>query len=374
MIYRYVHFDPRVHGREDRFRHLREFFQRILAKTAGDVEEALRWLEAIGDRHGWFDDDYSFEDFRRDLLKDGSVAERKDPFGGRPTLRLTSRGERLLREGALERIFESLKAGDGGEHRTVHAGGDGEEVEETRPYSFGDSVDRVAWVPSFRNAIARSAGRGAAGPLGFDLREEDLEIRERERSAGCATVMLLDVSHSMVLYGEDRMFPAREIALALFQLITTRYRKDTLDLVLFGDDAEHVPLHEIPYIQAGPYHTNTKAGLRMAQSILTHRRHVNKQVFMITDGKPSAIWQDGRIYKNPYGLDRMVINRTLDEARACRKAGITVTTFMLASDPVLVEFVEEFSKLNRGRAYYTGTDRLGSTVFVDYIRNRRTRV
>ena len=233
----------------------------------------------------------------------------------------------------------------------------------------------MAWVETFRNALTRTAGdRGPGDPLRISLREEDLEIREREQHTGCATVMMVDVSHSMVLYGEDRMFPAREIALALFQLITTRYRKDTLDLVLFGDDAEHVPLHRIPYIQAGPFHTNTKAGLRMAQSILAHRRHVNKQVFMVTDGKPSAIDRNGQIYKNPYGLDRMIVNRTLDEARACRKAGISVTTFMVARDPALVEFVAEFTRLNRGRAYFTGTDRLGETMFVDYLRNRRTRV
>jgi uncharacterized protein with von Willebrand factor type A (vWA) domain len=369
MYYRYVQFDPSKHGREERFRQLLSFFNRLLVNTAGDVDEALRWMKAIGERHEWFDADYSFEDFRADLIGDGKVEATKAPFEGRATHRLTSRGEAWLREGALERVFESLKAGEGGEHRTLQPGGAGDETEETRAYVYGDPVDQVAWVPTFRNAIAR-----AGGSLDLSLTEADFEIRERETNTGCATVLLIDVSHSMVLYGEDRMFPAREIALALFQLITTRYRKDTLDLVLFGDDAVHVPLHRIPYIQAGPYHTNTKAGLRMAQSILMHRRHVNKQVFMVTDGKPSAIEKDGRIYKNPFGLDRMVVNRTLDEARACRKAGISVTTFMVARDPALVRFVTEFTQLNRGRAYFTGTDRLGETLFVDYIRNRKTRL
>jgi uncharacterized protein with von Willebrand factor type A (vWA) domain len=370
MRFRYVQFDPRRHGREERFRRLMDFFSRLLVNVAGDADEALEWMQSIGERHEWFDAEYSFEDFRKDLLGDGTVERQGKAFDGRPTHRLTSRGEKWLREGALNRVFTSLAPGEDGAHRTEVPGGSGDENEETRPYSWGDPVDRVAWVPTFRNAISRSAADGA--PL--SLREDDLEVRERESNTGCATVLLIDVSHSMVLYGEDRMFPAREIALALFQLITTRYRKDTLDLVLFGDDAVHVPLHEIPYIQAGPFHTNTKAGLRMAQSILSHRRHVNKQIFMITDGKPSAIERDGKIYKNPFGLDRMVVNRTLDEARSLRKAGITVTTFMLARDKALVEFVDEFTRLNRGRAYFTGTDRLGETLFVDYIRNRRTRI
>jgi uncharacterized protein with von Willebrand factor type A (vWA) domain len=268
LRFRYLDFDPRRHGREERFRHLHRIFQLLLLKTAGDADEALEWLKVLGERQGWFDENYSFEDFLADLLEEGTVARSEEP--GRATHTLTSHGERLLREGALERIFQSLSAGGPGDHRTVHPGGAGDETEETRPYSFGDPIDQVAWVPTFRNALLRTAGED--GGLRLSLREEDLEIRERENHTGCATVLLVDVSHSMVLYGEDRMFPAREIALALFQLITTRFKKDTLDLVLFGDDATHVPLHRIPYIQAGPFHTNTKAGLRMAQQILHHTR------------------------------------------------------------------------------------------------------
>lgn len=367
MRFLYRRFDPRRHGREERFRHLRKLFHVLLLETAGDVDSALYWLERIGQRHGWFDDNYTFEDFRKALIEEGTIRSGPKKDGGRGH-RLTSHGEKMLRQGALERIFGSLAAGGSGDHDTRLPGGSGEETGDTRPYLAGDPVDRVAWVPSFRNALLRD------GAGGLTLTEGDLEIREREHHTGCATVLLVDISHSMVLYGEDRMFPAREIALALFELITTRFRKDTLDLVLFGDDAELVPLDRIPYIEAGPYHTNTKAGLRLAQDILNSRRHVNKQVFMVTDGKPSAIRQNGRIYKNPFGLDERIINRTLDEAHACRKAGITVTTFMLARDPVLVDFVDEFTRLNRGRAYFTGTDRLGATLFVDYLRNRKTKI
>lgn len=363
MRFRYLAFDPARHGRRARFRHLESIFNVLLMKTAGDVDEALAYLEMLADRYGWFDENYGIEDFKADLAADGKVAEDAEAPG---SLRLSRRGERVLRREALERVFSSLAAGSAGGHRTVHPGGDGESTEETRPYAFGDALDRIAWTPTLRNALSRD------GSLTF--RESDLEVREMELHTGCATVMLVDVSHSMILYGEDRMMPAREVALGLMELITTRYRKDTLDLVLFGDDAEHVPLHRIPYMQAGPYHTNTKAGLRMAQEILRARKNVNKQVFMITDGKPSCIWRDGRLYKNPFGLDDEVRERTLDEALACRKAGIAVTTFMVAQDPLLVEFIDEFTRLNRGRAYFTGTDDLGAALFVDYIQNRRSRL
>ena len=208
----------------------------------------------------------------------------------------------------------------------------------------------------------------------FQPREEDIEVHDHEQHAGCATVLLIDISHSMILYGEDRMLPAREVSLALLELITSRYKKDTLDCVLFGDAAHHVPLHEIPYIQAGPFHTNTKAGLQMAQQLLARRRHVNKQIFMITDGKPSCIERDGRLYKNPFGLDDEIRNRTLDEALKCRRQDIPVTTFMLARDPILVDFIEEFTEHNRGRAYFTSLEDLGTTLFVDYLANRRRRL
>ncbi|MAG58278.1 MAG: hypothetical protein CMJ83_18480 [Planctomycetes bacterium] len=372
MRWRYVRFDPRRHGREERFKHLRTVFNQLLLETGGDADDAMRWLDRLGERYGWFDGDYSIDDFRADLERSGDVARDPGTGGG---LRLTGRGERGLRREALERIFTGLAAMGAGDHRTHHGGGDGEETDELRAYSFGDPIEQIAWTPTLRNALARSAGEpGRDAPGHWSLREEDFEIRERERSVGCATVLLVDVSHSMILYGEDRMTPAREVALALLELITTRFRKDTLDLVLFGDDAERVELRNIPYIDAGPFHTNTKAGLKLAQEILHSRRNVNKQIFMITDGKPSCIWKQGSLYKNPFGLDDEIRNRTLDEALRCRKAGIAVTTFMVARDPILVDFVDEFTQLCRGKAYFTGTEGLGAALFVDYMRNRQSRI
>jgi uncharacterized protein with von Willebrand factor type A (vWA) domain len=186
---------------------------------------------------------------------------------------------------------------------------------------------------------------------------------------------MVDVSHSMILYGEDRITPAKRVALALCELITTRYPRDSLHVVLFGDTAWEVSWDRLPYIGVGPFHTNTRAGLQLAQEILRRKKQSNRQIFMITDGKPSALTEpDGSIYKNPFGLDRRIVNKTLDEAANCRRLGIPVTTFMLTDDYPLVEFVERFTRANRGRAYYSQPDRLGDFVFVDYIRNRKRRV
>jgi uncharacterized protein with von Willebrand factor type A (vWA) domain len=179
----------------------------------------------------------------------------------------------------------------------------------------------------------------------------------------------------MVLYGEDRITPAKKVALGLTELITTRYPKDDLHVVLFGDTAWEVPLAELPYCGVGPFHTNTRDGLRLARRILRRKRQANRQILMLTDGKPSALTdEDGRIYKNPFGLDERIVNKTLEEAVACRRQGIPITTFMLTEDPTLVEFVERFTALNKGRAYFSRADRLQSFVLVDFMRNRRRRV
>ena len=187
-------------------------------------------------------------------------------------------------------------------------------------------------------------------------------------------MVAIDISHSMILYGEDRITPAKTVALALTELITTRYPKDALSVILFGDRAERVPISELPYIQAGPFHTNTREALEMARGLLARRKHPNKQIFLITDGKPSALTEGGRIYKNPFGLDMKIVNRTLEEADLCRRQRIVVTTFMLATDPSLTDFVEKLTQINRGRAYFASPHDLGEFILADYIRNRRRRV
>jgi uncharacterized protein with von Willebrand factor type A (vWA) domain len=176
----------------------------------------------------------------------------------------------------------------------------------------------------------------------------------------------------MILYGEDRITPAKQVALAFTELITTQYPKDSLNIVLFGNDAREIKIKDLPYIGVGPYLTNTKAGLQMARQILLRKKNPNKQIFMITDGKPSLIRKnDGREYRNPVGLDPVIVNRTLDEAVVCRKKSITITTFMITDDPYLQEFVRKLTELNRGRAYFSKADNLGDFVFYDFFKNRK---
>ncbi len=360
MHFRYSEFDPELARQALTQRGLVDLFNQLLLRTSGDVEEALRWMEMLADR-GVLTVDFDRQRLRKLLEQLGLI--REAPNGAS----LTAKGERRLRQDSLHLIFTSLARGAEGDHPTAQEGGDGEPMAETRPYSFGDSASEIDYLSSVKNAVSRQGS--------LDLREEDLEVYERHYQTSCATVLLLDVSHSMVLYGEDRITPAKGVALALSELILTRFKRDSLDVVLFGDDAQRVSVGDLPYVDAGPYHTNTRAGLRLAQEILGRKKHLQKQIFMVTDGKPSCIFEEGgRLYKNPFGLDPRIVVKTLDEATACRRKRIVITTFMLAQDPELVRFVDELTRVNRGRAYYASAERLGGFVFVDYIRNRRRTV
>ena len=266
---------------------LMEIYRNLLLQTGGDADEALRWMEHFGEQYGFFSDNFGVDDFKKLLEKSGEVQRTPQGF------QITPRGERRIRQDSLNEIFSSLQAGGAGDHRTPTAGKGGERLSETKPWQFGDSLSDLDSLTSMSNAVRNH------GIDDFTLTEDDLEVFESEHLSACATVLMVDISHSMILYGEDRITPAKKIALALTQLIQTRYPKDTLDVVLFGDDAMQVPLKDLMKNQAGPYHTNTKAGLQLAQRILNSRRGVNKQIFMVTDGKPSAIREFGRLYKNP---------------------------------------------------------------------------
>jgi Ca-activated chloride channel homolog len=357
MRYRYGDYPVDLLRELLTFQELTKLFLQLVLQTGGDVEEALRWMKYLQER-GMIDPSIDLNQFRRELEKNEVVEERDGK------LALSAAGERQIRRSALEEIFTSLTKSGPGYHAIPRAGAGGELLPETRPYEFGDSPTSIDGVRTIGNAVRRDANDIA-------LKPEDFEVHEEEHLTSCATVLAIDISHSMILYGEDRFTPAKKVALAMVELIQSKYPKDSIEVLLFGDDARRVPISEISKTQVGPFHTNTKAGLALARKLLVHRKNPNKQIFLITDGKPSAIWEHGRLYKNSFGLDLKIVNRTLDEADACRRDGITITTFMIATDSYLVAFVDKLTKINRGRAYYASPYNLAEFLFTDYIRNRK---
>lgn len=356
-------FSKYVPPRDDRtpFEQLLPLFLELLTHTSGDVEEALDWMDELDKEHGFYSKDYGRKEFEDDLRKHGMI--------GRPTkggkAPLTGKAEKLIRERALEQVFGRLKKSERGSHGLRKAGAGDEPTSERRAYRFGDRIEQVAMSDSIRNAQQRGID---------DLRisEDDLEVIETEHQGTCATVLMIDISHSMILYGEDRITPAKKVAMALAELIKRRYPKDTLDIVVFGNDAWQVSLKDLPYLQVGPFHTNTVAGLELAMDLLRRRKVRNRRIVMITDGKPSCIKRDGEYYMNSFGLDDFIVARCLDAAVRARKARIPITTFMIARDPYLQRFIERFTEANQGRAFYTGLQGLADMVFRDHASNRRS--
>jgi len=326
------------------------------------VEEALDWMDQVDKEHGFYSKDYGRKEFEADLRKHGIIGERPEKGGRTP---LTGKAEKLIRERALQQVFGTLKKSDRGSHTLRRTGQGDEPTSDRREFRFGDRMDQLAMSDSIRNAQHRGVDR-------LELRESDLEVVETEHQSACATVLMIDISHSMILYGEDRITPAKKVAMALAELIRRRYPKDTLDIVVFGNDAWQVSLKDLPYLQVGPYHTNTVAGLELAMDILRRRKLKNRRIVMITDGKPSCIKRNGEYYMNSFGLDELIVSRTLDAAVRARKAGIPITTFMIAQDSYLQRFIERFTEANQGRAFYTGLQGLADMVFRDHTSNRRS--
>ena len=373
MRFSYVAWDEARHGAHVApFDRLLDLFQQLLSFSAGDAAEALEWMEQLDQKYGLTTDEYSLADFTEELRRRGYLEGGDEADGTASTPRITGKTERALRQRALDAVFDKLKKDGRGRHRTPHTGEGDERLPETRAWAFGDDVSRLDVSATLSNAFRRDGD--------FSLTEDDVEVYETEHHAHAATVLMLDLSHSMILYGEDRITPARTTALALAELITTRYPKDSLDIVAFGTDAWEVTLKELPYLQVGPYYTNTRAGLQRARDILHRRKTRNRQILMITDGKPSCHYETGpdgrpgKLYRNAFGLDRVIVNKVLDEAAACRREDITITTFMIARDPQLQQFVHEMTEANQGRAYYSSLEDLGDFVFEDFVRNRRRRV
>ncbi|MFZ0490527.1 MAG: VWA domain-containing protein [Salegentibacter sp.] len=350
------------------FDKLFEIFKELITHTSGDLDEALDWLKQLDEEYGLTNEDYTIEDFVEDLKKKGYIREEIDPDGN-GGMAITAKTERAIRQQALDQIFGRLRKGSVGSHRTTHIGRGDEHTGDFREFQFGDSLDRISMTESLRNAQINH------GIGDFNMTQDDLVVEETHYKSQMSTVLMIDISHSMILYGEDRITPAKKVAMALAELITTRYPKDTLDILVFGDDAWPISIADLPYLKVGPYHTNTVAGLQLAMDLLRRKRNTNKQIFMITDGKPSCVRErDGSYYKNPMGLDPYIIGKCYTMARQARKLHIPITTFMIAQDPYLTRFVKEFTFANQGKAYYTGLKGLGEMIFEDYETNRKKRI
>ena len=282
---------------------------------------------------------------------------------------LTQKGTDFLGYGALKSLLSAIGTSSLGSHETPHLATGVEADATSKPYEFGDTLNLD--VPAtLKNAIERE---GLGVPLNIDY--EDLMVHQTEYRSSCATVLMLDISHSMILYGEDRFTPAKRVALALCHLIRTRFPGDSLNVVTFGDQAEEIPLSQLAKAQVGPFHTNTAEGLLLARNILKAQKKDMRQIIMITDGKPSAVTlPDGLIYKNSGGMDQHILQQTFREVSACRRSGILINTFMLAQDPYLVQFVQRVSEIARGKAYFTSTQTLGQYIMMDFMRRKRRKI
>jgi len=350
------------------FDKLFEIFTELITHTSGDLDEALDWLRELDKEYKLTDKNYTIDDFIEDLKKKGYIKDEVKDDGSNG-LKITAKTERNIRQQALNQIFGNLKKSGSGNHKTKHSGSSDEHTGELREYNFGDGLDRISLTESLKNAQINN------GMDTFMLTEQDLVVEDSQHKSQMSTVLMIDISHSMILYGEDRITPAKKVAMALAELITTRYPKDTLDILVFGNDAWPIAIKDLPYLQVGPYHTNTVAGLQLAMDLLRRKRNTNKQIFMITDGKPSCIKEkDGTYYMNSNGLDEYITDKCYTMAAQARKLHIPITTFMIANDPYLQRFVNAFTEANQGKAFYTGLKGLGEMIFEDYETNRKKRV
>jgi Ca-activated chloride channel family protein len=360
---RFIKFNPKENG-QTKFEQMLDLFTQLLTYTNGDASEALSWMNELDKKYQFTTSEYGMGDFIEDLKANGYLQE--NPADG--SMKITAKSEQSIRKRSLEEIFGKLKKSKSGNHQTFKPGQGDEINPETRPFQFGDTLEQIDFTESIRNAQINH------GVESFRMQEDDLQIRETDFKTQTSTVLMIDISHSMILYGEDRITPAKKVAMALSELIQTKYPKDTIDIVVFGNDAWTIEVKDLPYLQVGPYHTNTVAGLELAMDLLRRRKNPNKQIFMITDGKPTCLKIGGKYYKNSFGLDRKVVNRCINLAAQCKKLKIPITTFMIASDPYLQSFVQEFTEMNNGKAFFASLDKLGAFIFKDFESGKRKTV
>ena len=366
--HRFTEYKPELSQEQANFENLLKIFLELLTHTSGDVAEALDWLNELDREYQLTDDQYGMADFIDELEREGYIARDGEQNNGM-IFSPTAKSEQSIRSNALEEIFGKLRRGERGQHRTPYGGPGMDISSDTREYRYGDSLADISLTESLRNAQVRF------GYDDFRLTDRDLEVREREYQTAMSTVLMIDISHSMILYGEDRITPAKKVAMALAELIKRRYPKDQLEIIVFGNEAWPIEVKDLPYLQVGPYHTNTVSGLELAMDLLRRKKTPNKQICMITDGKPTCLKEpDGSYYRNSFGLDRRIINKTLNLAHQARRLKVPISTFMIARDPYLQQFVHDFTEANNGRAFYSGIDKLGDFVLDDFERNRKKRL
>jgi Ca-activated chloride channel family protein len=353
-----------------------ETLERLLGDPAdGDQSETRSELEALIQKiieqmgaQGYITTPPDLDAERRQRQGRGSTGEAQAQL----TFEVTDKALDFLGYRALRDLLGSLGKSSFGRHDTREQATGVETTGAPKPYEFGDTLN-LDPGSTLLNAAQRAVRDGRRGAGRLDVSYEDLMVVQGEYQSSCATVLMLDCSHSMILYGEDRFTPAKRVALALAQLIRTQYPGDALKVVLFHDSAEEIPLAELGRVRVGPYYTNTREGLRLARRILDRQGKDMRQIIMITDGKPSALTQpDGRIYKNAFGLDPFIVAETCAEVAACRKSGIMINTFMLARDYDLVSFVRRVADICKGKAYFTTPYTLGQYVLLDYM-DKKTR-
>ena len=336
--------------------------EQIESMSAEQFEQLIEQLIDRMEQEDYITVDQPLDPSRSSTV-DGKVGESQ----AQARFEITDKGLDFLGFRALRDLLGSLGKSSFGRHDTRDTATGIEASGASKTYEFGDTLN-LDITATLSNALQRE---GLHLPLNIEY--SDLQVHQCEYQSSCATVLMLDCSHSMILYGEDRFTPAKKVAMALSHLIRTQYPGDSLSLVLFHDSAEEMPLSQLARVKVGPYYTNTREGLRLAQRILQRQKKDMKQIVMITDGKPSALTlEDGRIYKNAFGLDPLVVSQTLEEVSRCKRAGIMINTFMLASDFGLVQFVQKVTAMCRGKAYFTTPQNLGQYLLMDYM-SRKTK-
>jgi Ca-activated chloride channel family protein len=368
----YARFQELDHNLDD----LREALRRILQSVQflnEEMQQQINQMEAEGKLDEFIDkliermqqENYISYMRQQSQSEMSRVGGQVGDVKGEVRFEVTDKSLDFLGYKALRDLLGSLGKSSFGRHDTRHWATGIEVSGGSQRYEFGDTLNLDI------NATLSSAIQREGIGLPLNLEYSDLHVHQCEYQSSCATVVMLDCSHSMILYGEDRFTPAKRVAMALSHLIRTQYPGDSLSLVLFHDSAEEMPVSQLARVKVGPYYTNTREGLRVAQRILARQRKDMKQIVMITDGKPSALTlPDGRIYKNAYGLDPLVVSETLEEVSRCKRAGVMINTFMLASDFGLVQFVHRVSEMCRGKAYFTTPDTLGEYLLMDYINHK----